>query len=88
MKIKILPVNDIPIIKSSTISIKEDTILHFNKSYFNNSFTDKDGNKLVKIEIVCLPKKGNLKLGNKLISENKEIVLDDLNDLIFEPYKD
>ena len=74
-----------PIVSDISKSGPRNKPLTFSEADFTNKFTDADGDSLTKTKIMNLPKNGVLKLLDKAVSVNQEIVLEDLNYLDFNP---
>ncbi|MFY9151922.1 MAG: tandem-95 repeat protein [Prolixibacteraceae bacterium] len=88
VNITILSVNDAPLVFQVLKSGLEDTDRTFIAADFTNKFADVDGNSLVKIKIESLPVNGTLKLNTIPVMAGDEILLADLNKIIFSPDKD
>jgi gliding motility-associated-like protein len=85
VNITVNPVNDLPLLTNITKTINENTVLTFTGIDFTGSFSDIDGNTLVKILITSLPANGTLKLGGSDVNINDEITVSDLGTLTFTP---
>lgn len=85
VNITVNPVNDIPVLTNIAKTTNENTILTFTGIDFTGSFSDVDGNTLVKVLITSLPANGTLKLGTADVNVNDEIPLADLATLTFTP---
>ena len=80
--------SDIPIVGNVYKSGTEDTTVKFSEEDFSDSFHDKDGDRLTKIKVITLPKKGDLNLADSSVHVNQEINAGSLNTLTFNPLAD
>ena len=76
---------DAPTVSTITKSGTEDTSVTFVGTDFTNHFTDPDGDSLAKIQVISLPAHGTLKLSRTAVTANQEIVVGDLDNLVFDP---
>jgi gliding motility-associated-like protein len=79
-------VNDPPLVTDFSKIINEDHPLVFAAADFTDAFTDIDGNSLVKIKITSLPVNGTLTLSGIDVGLNDEILVSDLDNLVFVPH--
>lgn len=77
--------NEAPVVSDVSKSGIEDASVTFNAKDFIDKFFDMDGDSLVKIKIMNLPKHGFLKLSKNNVIANQEIVVGHLNALSFHP---
>ena len=83
--ITVNPVNDPPVVTDFSKNGNEDSDIAFSASDFVNSFSDIDGDTLVKIQVTSLSISGTLKLNGAPVTLNQEIVYADLGGLTFTP---
>ena len=62
VEIKIVAVNDVPLINDFNLTRNEDEVVWFRKFDFVANFKDVDNDELTKIRILTLPNNGTLKL--------------------------
>lgn len=77
--------NDAPIVTNFEKTGQEGINVLFTQADFTGSFSDVDGDPLVKIKIDSLPAHGSLKLGNSNVTVNQQINKDSLDDLRYVP---
>ena len=77
--------NDAPIVTNFEKFGQEGINVLFTETDFTGSFSDVDGDSLVKIKIDSLPGHGSLKLGNSAVTVNQQINKDNLKDLRYVP---
>jgi len=82
--ITVLPVNDSPFGKDTSVVIYEDSTYHFSKKEF--PFSDIEDDSLASIHLVTIPTKGRLEYDGELV--NPETVVADFYELTFTPEKD
>jgi gliding motility-associated-like protein len=82
------PLNDPPSITNISKSDSEDNPYAFSSIDFTGAFSDSDGNSLVRIKIVSLPAHGILRLSGIDVNINDEILVADLDNLVFIPETD
>jgi gliding motility-associated-like protein len=88
VNITVNPVNNPPVISDISKSVNEDNTMNFAATDFINSFSDIDGNTLVKIKIISLPANGLLKLSGVGVNINDEIPVSQISNLTFAPGPD
>ncbi|WP_168735705.1 tandem-95 repeat protein [Cohnella fermenti] len=86
--IDIAAVNDKPTVADFTVNGTEDNVVTFEKSDFNDKFTDVEGDSMTKVKITSLPGHGTLKLNGGAVAAGQEIDVDDLGTLTFTPDTD
>ena len=74
-----------PTVSTVPKSGTEDTTLTFSATDFANHFADPDGKDLAKIQIESLPGHGDLRLLGIEVVVDQEIVVEDLDNLVFDP---
>ena len=74
-----------PVVNDVYKSVTRDTTVIFNAKDFADKFTDVEGNSLTEVKITSLPSNGKLKLFGNDVEIGQEIVVADLDNLIFEP---
>ena len=62
VEIKIISVNDPPVITNFSLTGNKGETVWFSKYYFVSNFKDVDSDELTKIKIIKVPNKGTLKL--------------------------
>jgi hypothetical protein len=80
--------SNIPTVSAVFKSGRENESVGFVDEDFEESFHDKDGDRLKKIKFSTLSTNGDLKLEGKEVQVNQEIDAGNLNALIFEPVED
>lgn len=83
--ITIHPLPDAPSVADVDVSGVQDSDISFTAAVFTGSFTDVDGDSLVKIKLSSLPAQGTLKLDGVTVVIDQEIPLADLDKLVFTP---
>lgn len=79
------PVNDPPVVASSSKSGNEDTTLSFVTSDFTSTYTDAEGDPLYQVRIESLPSHGAFALDGIKVRAQQEIPAVDLSKLTFVP---
>lgn len=83
-----LTVNTRPTVSAFSITTSEDNAASLSSQNFKNAFTDLDGNPLMDVEIVSVPKHGTLQAGDAIIAAGTKIAASALDALKYVPAAD
>lgn len=85
-RVRILPVNDAPVIRTQTVRVKSGQAFAFSRALFDAVYTDIENEPLAAVRIVQLPKRGQLLMGSLPIANVPfTIRADSISRLVYKP---